>query len=72
MALSAAELSRYHRHLALPELGAVGQERLKKARVLITECTFGKSNYVFPSIAEIAKNVNSTIGMLFDKGKLAI
>lgn len=35
MALSATELSRYHRHLALPEVGAAGQERLKNGRVLI-------------------------------------
>jgi putative mRNA 3-end processing factor len=43
--------------------------RTKKARVLITESTFGKSNYVFPPIEKVAKDVNSTIGMLFDKGK---
>ncbi len=43
--------------------------RTKKARVLITESTFGKSNYVFPPIEQVAKQVNSTIGMLFDKGK---
>lgn len=35
MALRAAELARYQRHLALPELGAAGQERLKNARVLV-------------------------------------
>jgi molybdopterin/thiamine biosynthesis adenylyltransferase/rhodanese-related sulfurtransferase len=33
--LSAAELSRYHRHIALPELGRDGQERLKAARALV-------------------------------------
>lgn len=35
MALSQAERSRYHRHLALAELGAEGQERLKSASVLV-------------------------------------
>jgi sulfur-carrier protein adenylyltransferase/sulfurtransferase len=35
VALSAAELARYQRHLALPELGAAGQERLRRARVLV-------------------------------------
>ncbi|HEX8757762.1 MAG TPA: molybdopterin-synthase adenylyltransferase MoeB [Steroidobacteraceae bacterium] len=35
MTLTAAELSRYHRHLALPELGRGGQERLKSARVAV-------------------------------------
>jgi adenylyltransferase/sulfurtransferase len=33
--LSASELSRYHRHIALPELGARGQERLQAARVVV-------------------------------------
>lgn len=33
--LTAAELSRYERQLALPEVGLVGQERLKQAKVLI-------------------------------------
>jgi len=35
VALSAAELSRYQRHLALPELGKTGQELLRAARVLV-------------------------------------
>jgi molybdopterin/thiamine biosynthesis adenylyltransferase/rhodanese-related sulfurtransferase len=33
--LSAAELSRYERQLALPEVGLAGQQRLQEARVLI-------------------------------------
>jgi sulfur-carrier protein adenylyltransferase/sulfurtransferase len=33
--LSAAERARYDRHLALAQIGAAGQERLKKARVLV-------------------------------------
>lgn len=33
--LSSAELSRYSRHLALPEVGLSGQKRLKNARVLV-------------------------------------
>jgi len=35
MSLSAAERNRYQRHLALAELGAAGQERLKHARILV-------------------------------------
>jgi len=35
MILSAAEQSRYQRHLALAEVGPAGQQRLKSARVLI-------------------------------------
>jgi len=34
-ALSAAELSRYDRHITLPEVGLEGQEKLKKAKVLM-------------------------------------
>ncbi|MEE9162921.1 MAG: ThiF family adenylyltransferase, partial [Candidatus Neomarinimicrobiota bacterium] len=33
--LSDAELVRYQRHLVLPEVGLEGQERLKRARVLL-------------------------------------
>ncbi|MEI8134821.1 MAG: molybdopterin-synthase adenylyltransferase MoeB [bacterium] len=33
--LNKTEITRYARHLALPEVGVVGQEKLKKARVLI-------------------------------------
>jgi molybdopterin/thiamine biosynthesis adenylyltransferase/rhodanese-related sulfurtransferase len=35
MGLSAAERARYDRHLALAEIGVNGQERLKRARVLV-------------------------------------
>jgi putative mRNA 3-end processing factor len=43
--------------------------RTRRARTLITETTFGKSNYVFPPMSQIVRDVNSTIGMLFDKGR---
>jgi adenylyltransferase/sulfurtransferase len=33
--LSNEELSRYNRHLILPEVGVEGQRKLKNARVLI-------------------------------------
>jgi adenylyltransferase/sulfurtransferase len=35
MTLSAAETARYQRHLSLAEIGAAGQEKLKRARVLV-------------------------------------
>ena len=47
----------------------MGKCRTKKARVLITESTFGKSNYVFPPIEQIAKEVNSTIGDALRQGE---
>ena len=36
--LSAAETNRYSRHLLLPEIGAVGQQKLKVVRVLVVGC----------------------------------
>ncbi|MBF9239106.1 molybdopterin-synthase adenylyltransferase MoeB [Hymenobacter sp. BT683] len=36
--LSAAETNRYSRHLLLPEIGLVGQQKLKAARVLVVGC----------------------------------
>ncbi|GAB3854203.1 molybdopterin-synthase adenylyltransferase MoeB [Hymenobacter terrigena] len=36
--LSAAETTRYSRHLLLPEIGAAGQQKLKAARVLVVGC----------------------------------
>lgn len=35
MGLTPADLARYNRHLLLPEIGALGQQKLKAARVLI-------------------------------------
>ena len=36
--LSAAETTRYSRHLLLPEIGPAGQQKLKAARVLVVGC----------------------------------
>ncbi|GAA3980067.1 molybdopterin-synthase adenylyltransferase MoeB [Hymenobacter antarcticus] len=36
--LSAAETTRYSRHLRLPEIGTAGQQKLKAARVLVVGC----------------------------------
>ena len=47
----------------------MGRCRTKKARILITESTFGKADYIFPPTSQIVKQVNSTIGTLFDKGR---
>ena len=51
------------------ERAFLGKCRTRKARVLITESTFGKSDYVFPPLAQVVKEVNATIGTLFDKGR---
>ena len=38
ISLSAAETTRYSRHLLLPEIGLAGQQKLKAARVLVVGC----------------------------------
>lgn len=47
----------------------MGKCRTKKARVLITECTFGKTQYSFPPTEKVEREVNSRIGAFFDKGR---
>jgi len=43
--------------------------RTRKARVLITETTFGEPRYIFPPIDRTVKLVNEMIGHTFDKGR---
>jgi putative mRNA 3-end processing factor len=43
--------------------------RTKKAKVLITETTFGDPRYVFPPLDETVKLVNEMIGHTFDRGR---
>ena len=42
--------------------------KIPKCKTLITECTFGLSEFVFPSIDEIKKQVNELISELYGKG----
>lgn len=39
-----------------------------KSRILIIESTFGKNNFIFPSLTQIIKDVNGLISDLFSKG----
>jgi molybdopterin/thiamine biosynthesis adenylyltransferase/rhodanese-related sulfurtransferase len=68
MTLSSSELSRYSRHLALPEIGLTGQETLKKARVLV----IGAGGLGAPALLYLASGGVGTIGIVdFDRVDLS-
>ena len=60
MTLSSPELIRYARHLTLPEVGVVGQERLKAARILL----IGAGGLGSPAALYLAAAGIGTIGIV--------
>ncbi len=62
----------YTGDITLRSRGFLKGAKIPQCKSLITECTFGLPEFVFPDITEIVKQVNEIIASLYSKGKPVI
>ena len=70
--LSREELTRYSRHLVIPDFGVLGQRRLKNARVLVERVRRHVKRHVFHGPGGEAFYVTLSAGIAqFDRGAMS-
>ena len=62
----------YTGDISIRDRGFMKGATAPKCKTLITECTFGMPEYVFPTIDDTVKKVNEIISELYGKGKPVI
>ena len=59
----------YTGDITLRSRGFLKGAKIPKCKTLITECTFGLPEFVFPEVSEVVKQVNEIVSSLYSKGK---
>ena len=62
----------YTGDITLRDRGFLKGAKIPKCKTLITECTFGLPEFVFPDVSQIVKQVNEIVSDLYSKGKPVI
>ncbi|MDE1724867.1 MAG: exonuclease [Thaumarchaeota archaeon] len=62
----------YTGDISIRDRGFMKGAKVPKCKTLITECTFGMPEYVFPSISDTVKRVNEIISEFYGRGKPVI
>ena len=59
----------YTGDITLRNRGFLKGAKIPKCKTLITECTFGLPEFVFPEVGDIVKQVNEIVSSLYSKGR---